>query len=464
MNLPDTILVQDLQAVHPEYDSGRLAHCKALYHGGRIFAESLDEFLVKRKIEEKDRSHYELRKRRSFYVPYSAGLLDWIAAAAFQDGVEVRVVSGDQEAVDYYESLNADADGRGTPITAIASRALLAAMTYGRAYVFPDFRHPMSIATQPKTKDARLVLLDPVAIDDWEQDEEGFLEWSRMHVMERTRDEAAHYKKAQDERHLWTFFDEKNITVYELLKKAGQRQEKIAKRIESRAHGLGLCPVFDVRSPENIWVMDRIFEVAVALFNREASLTWALDMSAYATLVLTLDQTQINQIVATELAALRLRVGESANYIAPPGGIYEPLFKDADRLKANLYEVVRTLGIDAAKVPQAGRMSGETISQMRAPLDVLLESFSQPVLEAIARLIDAVRRKRGDDDVEVEIVMGDDAEVSTDETEREMEAERGRDEGDSDGSEAESTDGGSEDGAAGESIGYRKALVAEDRI
>jgi hypothetical protein len=414
MKLPPTIAIKDLTPTHAEYDAKHLGACHSLYHGGKLFRENLDDFLIKRKIEDTDNKHYELRKRRSFYVPYAAGLLDWISAAAFKDGVELRVLSGSSEAREYYEGLNGDADGHGTPLNAVLTSGLLHAMIFGRSYFFPDFEYPMQLRSNPKTGDARIVLMEPMMVDDWDKDEDGFLRWARMHAEENLRDANALYKQPTEKRNVWTFFDEEGIYIYEAITKKGQRAPTVATLIDTRANGLGTCPLFEVYSPENIWVMDRIYEVAVALFNREASLTWALDMSAYATLVLTIDATQINQIVATELAALRLRPGESASYISPPGGIYEPLFKDADRLKQNLYEVVRSLGIDAAKVPQAGRMSGETITKMREPLDILLESFSQPVLEAVARLLDAVRVKRGDEDVELELIMGDQDEEGED--------------------------------------------------
>lgn len=396
MKLPDQIPVKELASVHPDYDDEHLERCKALYHGGRIFRDNLDKFLIKRKIEDKDTSHYDLRKRRCFYVPYSAGLLDWIGAAAFREGLMLRVKGGSAEAKEYYESLNTDADGLGTPLLGVAIQMLLSAMKYGRSYVFPDFT---------PENEARITQLCPCRVDDWQKREDGELEWVRMHCREALRDESKPWDKATDSKESWTFFDEQNITVFECITSAkGGRGEQIAKRIEQRPHGLGMCPVVDVRAPDNIWVMDRIFEVAVALFNREASLAWSLDMSAYATMVLVLNETQISQIVSTELAALRLRPGESVSYAAPPGGVYEPLFKDADRLKANLYEVVRSLGVDSAKIPQAGRLSGEAIGKIREPMEVLLDSFSRPVLEALARFLEIVKLRRGDD-VELELVM-----------------------------------------------------------
>lgn len=457
MNFPGQIPVADLNETHPEFDGDHLECCHALYHGGRIFREKLNDFLVKRKIEEKDASHYKLRKARSFYVPYAAGLIDWIAAAAMKDGLELRVVKGNDEQRAYYESLSSNADGKGTPLASIATHALLNSLKYGRSYLFPDFLELYSQAADAGSKDARIALLDPRNVDDWELSDTGTLAWARMHTQDRKRS-AEEYKQPKDTRDVWTFFDGNSVAIYENTRTSGQAVDLFAKLKEIREHGIGTCPVFEVHAPENIWVLDRIFEVAVALFNREASLTWALDMSAYATLVLHLDGTQISELVASELAALKLQPAEGASYIAPPGGIYEPLFKDADRLKSSLYEVVRSLGINAANVPQAGRMSGETISKMREPLDILLESFSRPVIEAFARLLDTIREHRGDDDVELELVQGS-VEIDHEEEVADGEAE-----------DKPATDTGSDvsdaDRATGdhsEASNFRDVLDAKDR-
>lgn len=466
MNLPDKIATKDLNSTHPEFDLDHLELCRALYHGGRVFRDQLNNFLIKRKIEDKDHSHYELRKRRSFYVPYAAGLLDWICAAAFTDGVRLRVVSGSDEAREYYESLNENADGLGTPLTTLSRMGLLSALKYGRAYFFPDFVSAYSQPTKPETKDARITMLDPIQVNDWQMNEDGCLEWVRCQCSEKIRNEAEPWKTATDSRDVWTFFDDENITVYEHTTVAGQRKNSFASLLERRPHGLGRCPVFDVRAPENIWVLDRVFEVAVALFNREASLTWALDMSAYATLVLKLMNTKINQIVSTELAALRIEPGEDAGYIAPPGGIYEPLFKDADRLKGNMYEVVRALGLNVAAIPQAGRLSGDAVGKIREPMDVLLDSFSQPILEALARLLDALREKRGDDDVEIELVLGSETEsVEGDEDGEDDEADASDEsaggEAGGDASGTAQADGNT--GSEGSARSFRDELATEDR-
>jgi hypothetical protein len=392
LDLPTTIPVSDLEKTSPQYSAQDIEESDALYHGGEKFTSRMDDFLVRRKIEERDGKHYDMRKKRAFYVPYIGGLVDYLSVKAFGNGVRISSVGEDKH---YYDSLNDNADGYGKNIEHLASETLGHAMLFGRAYLFPDF--PNGVINS-KSRDARIRMVEPAAVDDWQTDDQGNLLWARLHVSELVRDDAKPWAPPEIERHVWTFVDGTNITIYESKRRTnrGRWLDEAAKQIDKRPHGFYACPLVDVKVAESMTVMDRCKSTAIALFNREASITWALDMAAYATLVLTLDQTQISEIVSSELAALRLRVGESAGYIAPPGNIFEPLFKDADRLKNNLMEVVRGQGIDAASVPQAGRLSGDAVRSMADPAKVIIESFADPVLEAIARVIDIIRVERND--------------------------------------------------------------------
>lgn len=391
LNLPPTILVEDLLKTGPGYNPDEIEDADALYHGGELFKARIDDFLVKRKIEDRNRDHYELRKKRAHYVPYTGGIIDYIGAKSLANGFRIEGGEGDP----YWDSLVVDADGRGTSLKTFSITCLIHAMLFKRAYVFPDFG--TAAAFGKYDLDARLAMLEPKAIDDWQCDEKENVQWVRAHTMELTRDEAKPYLPPDQETHYWTFFDSFNSYRYSATRKVNYPWPKDAKAIldETKPHGLDECPVFNIRVGENMEIFDRIKSVAVALFNREASITWALDMAAYATLVLTLDSTQVSEIVSSELAALKLRVGESASYISPAAQIFEPLFNDADRLKSNLLDVVRAQGVNAADLPQAGRLSGTAVNAMREPSDALLRSFADPVLEAINRALGAIAKKRG---------------------------------------------------------------------
>ena len=84
--------------------------------------------------------------------------------------------------------------------------------------------------------------------------------------------------------------------------------------------------------------------------------------------------------------------------------MYEPLFRDTERLKQALYEVVQALAINAqATQTQNARQSGDAKLIDREPLQTLLASFAWPIEEALLRLIEALKTYRNEEDLDVQL-------------------------------------------------------------
>jgi hypothetical protein len=182
----------------------------------------------------------------------------------------------------------------------------------------------------------------------------------------------------------------------------------VATRLPAMPHDFGTMPLFDVRTGHGQHVMERTYDVIRALFEREAGLCWALDAQCYAIPVLTVPNIgQIPSISANELLALVLEQGSTFTYAAPQASIFDPLFKDVERLSNDLYEVVQSMAINAAAIPQAGRLSGDAVTAMRSPMQALLKSFAWPIKETLQRALEAIAKYRGED-VEIELTGMDD--------------------------------------------------------
>ena len=51
-DFPAVISVKDLEAHNPEYRPAKLARYEALYSGGDLFHANIDQFLIRRRVEE----------------------------------------------------------------------------------------------------------------------------------------------------------------------------------------------------------------------------------------------------------------------------------------------------------------------------------------------------------------------------------------------------------------------------
>jgi hypothetical protein len=150
--------------------------------------------------------------------------------------------------------------------------------------------------------------------------------------------------------------------------------------------------------------VDRIYDPARQLFNTELDQAFALSEAAYPQLVVTVEnRNNIEGIIKSELNAIVLETGDSINYLLPQKWCFDPMDRQISNLKNALHETVQLMAKEAASIPQAGRMSGETVKEMRQPVISLLRSYSWPILEVLNRVIDQIKDIRREPDLEVSI-------------------------------------------------------------
>lgn len=409
MAFPPSFEIEVLKKVHPSYNAKKLALYNALYEGGSAFhrKDVIEQILIKRQLERLPEGTriYEMRKERSQYINRAGGFVDWFDAAVFAG--EIKIIS--PEGNKFWEGLNENADGLGTSFSTLCRQLLNAMMIDLRSYLKVSFDHGgEEIRPDEKEKlGATLSVVRAKEIDDWEWDAEGELDWARAHSFDLIRPVGNPFDTPDRERHTWTFYGKNEIAIYEAIKKIDENFQKdaIAQRVIGGmpSHDFGRPPLIDIRATHGQWLMERIFDVIKAGYNREAALTWALDTQAYALMVLHKEDKVAPKVYGSELMALLMGVNETVTFAAPESGIFEPLFKDVERLSSDLREVIHAMAINAAAIPQAGRLSAQAVAAMRDPMVTLLDSFAQPIEEAVLRAIRAIQKYRGEENLEIEL-------------------------------------------------------------
>ena len=404
-NMPDQILVEALESCASEYYHEKMLEYNALYEGGEAFNDSKKEFLPKRPIEkaqaiEGGEHHYQSRLDSAFYTNYAGGIIDWFSAKIVENNP--RIVVGDNvksSSVDYWESLNTNADGYGNPLITVCRWAAREVVVNLRSYFLADF-------SGEESQDGRISLMSATSIDDWDKDPDGNMLWVRRHTQEPIRNADEPWKQPDTEAHYWTFYDESTITIYKACRPINSRQWNkgaVATKQETRYHEFGL-PVFNIRSDKSMWIMDRIKEPVIKLFRREASLNWYLDSLCYQMPVFNLQNTeQYKSISVTPLGAIVLEVGESASFLTPNPGGFEPNFKAVEQCKKSFYESLQVLAKEMSTIAQAGRMSGDAIDAHRKPMEVLIGAFGWPIQDALTRLIEQLKIHRNEPDADIRV-------------------------------------------------------------
>jgi hypothetical protein len=123
-----------------------------------------------------------------------------------------------------------------------------------------------------------------------------------------------------------------------------------------------------------------------------------LDSQCFAVPVLVSDDNaSIPSVQATQVMALCLKTGEDFKFVAPPTAVFSSLGEDIERLRNSMYECLQSIALNAAAIPQAGRLSGEAVDAMRMPMTTLINSFAWPIKDAMSRLVNFLREYRGDE-------------------------------------------------------------------
>jgi hypothetical protein len=398
MAFPGSIAVKDIEKTNPAYDADKISNYDALYEGGDKFRDKIDQFLIKRKSDKANHDDYKLRASRAPYCNHAGGLIDWLTAAVFRDEPAFVVDESASDATkDYWNGLNEDANGLGWNLSAVAREALRQVLLHGRSYLAVDFVNPSGSFADIDTMAAVISNLRAIEVDDWEI-KDGVLMWVRLHNVECVRDDSNPYLRQKKERHTWTYYDGNDIAIYEAFKDGGSWQSEVATLIDEQTHDFPQLPVYEVSVTPGQWVMERIRDVVVAIFNRDAAVCKYLDDGAFQMLILTLSGNRdLSELIMQDITGLKLEIGENAEWKAPASGFYEPMHKDQQALKENLYEVIQSTAMNAAAIPQAGRLSGDAVNALRDPLHVLLDSFAWPIRDAFVRLKNDLAVHRSED-------------------------------------------------------------------
>ncbi len=415
------IPVADLLITHADYDPEQITRFGDFYEGGARFEKNKDKYLSKRAVENSSstggNAFRQARLQSAHYTPHVAGIIDWLVSACMQSQPSI-LATGPAEKIAYYNNLNIASDGSQDLVALVMSR-LLESMVQFRSYFSIDFPEPQidpntglpvvypSLGHQKAAGalDAQICSLDAKDVDDWEETEDKCLLWVRTHCVYFVRSRP--FGPRDVEQHIWTFITNTGCFSYSAEKKVSEKtwpDKVIAKRMASRPHTLNALPVIKIKIPAGLWLMQRLFPLAKGLFNREASEDFALDSSALALPVITSDQ-DIKEVVANELACIKLRQGDDFKFATPGTGHFDALRNNATSKRENLYLSVQSASQLAGGKPDSGRASGIAKKYDSQQVACLLSSFAMAARDGLEKVLQSILIARGDEkDVKLQLL------------------------------------------------------------
>lgn len=418
--LPYAILKQ----THPSYDGSYWAETRALYEGGKALLrnEGLLCTLFPKHRDELSQVYGE-RKRRAFYVPYAAEIIDHLVAGVSSDPIHVHVGSDPEKSKalpDFYQGFVEDVSpdgGAKVPLTEILADQLREALQTCWTWVLVDLpvaKGYRTAADQEKAGALRAyaVPLDPECVVDWEEDSVGNLLWVLVHVVESRRESLTQSRSIIRER--WTVYTGDDWQRYERERKADKEfdDKDIIPLTDGGRHSFERVPVIRFQLPRGLWAMNKLHGIAVEHFNKRSALSWGETQSLLPELYefqgpedgsrgAPIGQAQedpgraTNQRRGQGYVQLRGKDDE-AKFIGPDTAPFSEARQSCDGLRDDMHRVMHQMALSAANNASALKRSAESKEQDKASVEVVLADLGARLRKHAQAIMSMVSRGRRD--------------------------------------------------------------------
>jgi hypothetical protein len=166
--------------------------------------------------------------------------------------------------------------------------------------------------------------------------------------------------------------------------------------VDQGTHGLAKLaqvPLFGMRIPEGLWMLNRAGSLQLEHFNKSNALGWALTMGLFAMPVVYSDR-EWTQMVG-ESYYIQLSPGDKFGWTEPEGRVYQIAADNLTQLQEEIYRV--------CYLPQAGgsldkgsRQSGVSRQMEFAITQEVLKAFGDAVKDQMRRVLLAIEAARVD--------------------------------------------------------------------
>jgi len=367
-----------------------------LYTGGEQLRLNAQHYLVRRQREPGD--VYAERLNRVFYENYIGSIVDWYAATLLRREPVLMFEGGSESATNFFAELVEDVDRKGTSLGDFWRRQFIETLITGASYVLVDFPKTAAKAATRAEEDAlgasRAYLVDFPAEDviNWSLDDRGNFEWVvlRTKILKKDRVEDAHWHTETR----WSYYDKQKYRIY-VQDREGDDPAAV-RLVDEGLHGLAklrCVPLFELRIPEGLWMLNRAGLLQLEHFNKSNALGWALTMGLFAMPVVYSDR-EWSQMVG-ESYYIQLGPGDKFGWTEPEGKVYQIAADNLTSLQEEIYRVCY-LAQAGGSLDRAGATTGISKQLDFSITQDVLRGYGDAVKDHIRRVLKAIAAARED--------------------------------------------------------------------
>jgi hypothetical protein len=333
-----------------------------------------------------------------FYENYLGSIVDWYIATLFRREPLILLDGDDEPGKAFLGEFAEDSDRKGTSIAEFFRKQMIEALVCGVSYVMVDFPreagHAATRAEEDARGAARAYLVDWTAdqLINWNYDEAGAFDWV---VLRQTNLRKANWNDAGWSKETrWLYYDKERFQVYRRFEVDGAKPIEL---VDEGLHGLAgrkRVPLFEVRVPEGLWLMNKAGLLQLEHFNKSNALSWALTMGLFATPVVYSDR-EWDQIVG-ESYYIQLGQQDRFGWTEPEGRVFQVAADNLKRLQEEIYRVCYLLSQAGGSL--AGGLTASGLSKQRdfAITQEVLRAYGDVVKETMKRVLRTIVDVRQD--------------------------------------------------------------------
>jgi len=386
--------IAQLERRHPDYDGETLRRYELLFEGGAKWRKHAKEFLPRHDVEP-----VEVHKRRlesARYLNYAAPIVGAFASWLFTGtvGVRVRGAEGD-ELPEWASGLKENASGR-TDLDVLLGQSVSAALVSQRAFWKVEAAEPppgLSLAEWQSQGFGRVQLccVPTERVTHWHADDEGRFHWlvEREECVELERFDGDEQRVVE-----WTLWSateapRKWRLVVDPRKPPTPETDVPEVSGDERAElptrpGV---PFVCLSLPRELWALNLIADPIIAITQKRAALSWAIDRVCYAMPVL---YSASRKPVGAMGAGYFLQLGKDDRfeYPAPPSTPFDVIENHISTLKDELYRVSQQMAAGVDNNAAAIGRSGDSKRTDAEATVVVLRKLGALVRDAVERTFD----------------------------------------------------------------------------
>lgn len=438
---PTSVKYKLLKERNIDYMADFWARCRALYAGGPKLLEN-DKVLslVMPKHGSEKAEIYTERKKRAFYIPYPGSIVDKLVSeltakpltfeqedttASSDDGGEAGASdlteSEKTQLPQYYQDLVKNCGkpgGMKVSLNQFARDQIFTALQCQTAWALVDLpKAPMEGYPNLKAQvdagglNAYICPIDPECVIDWEEREDGELEFVLI------QDIIAKRPGIDGNRNLVTlrfrYFTDSAWAVYEYQydktkKPNGPTDNEDIPLIDQGTHGFKRVPVRRMKLPDGLWAMGKLEAMARAHMNQRNALSWGQLKSLFPVPVLYAgnhdpkapnpileDAGRVNQVHGPGYMRV-LAENDKLEYFSPDPAPYQIAADDLSVIRDEMYRTLHSMAMSVDNSAAAVGRSADSKQVDQAAGAVILKALGTFVREHLEELLNLVATGRND--------------------------------------------------------------------